>query len=186
VIAGRLRPMSGTSSKAFIVKNATAGLIATRVCASLMRSTLADGTHALLVTTVGREAQIERSPSVLCATTCGFYQMPKVDTMDCPKCEEECWRESVDVGVGVIYGPFGCSNCGWSEDPYYDCSNGPPPAQVDEPSGRVVTQFGVSHSDERLQETMDEVGRRFGVSLNPKSQEALASLLNDTGADDDD
>lgn len=178
--------MSGTSSKAFIVKNATALSIATLVYVSLMRSILADGTRAILVTTLGREAQIARSLSVLCATTCGFYQMPKVDTMDCPKCGEECWRESVDVGVGIIYGPFGCSNCGWSEDPYYDCSDGPPPAQADEPTGRVVTQFGVSHSDERLQEMVDEVNRRFRVSLNPKSQGAMASLRDATGVDDDD
>ena len=43
--------------------------------------------------------------------------------MDCPKCGEECYRNEVDVGVGVIHGPYGCM-CGWSEDPRYDASEG--------------------------------------------------------------
>lgn len=32
----------------------------------------------------------------------------------CPHCGSEAWREDADVGVGIIYGPWGCS-CGWSE-----------------------------------------------------------------------
>lgn len=46
------------------------------------------------------------------------------EKQDCPKCQQECWRDEVDVGVGWIYGPWGCGNCGWSEDPEYDLSNG--------------------------------------------------------------
>lgn len=42
--------------------------------------------------------------------------------MICPKCKKEVDRQTVDVGVGVISGPYGCFNCGWSEDPHYDCS----------------------------------------------------------------
>ena len=42
----------------------------------------------------------------------------------CPKCSDETWREEVDIGLGVIHGPFGCSSCGWSEDPRYDSSEG--------------------------------------------------------------
>lgn len=35
--------------------------------------------------------------------------------MICPNCgAEDLWRDSADVGVGVIYGPYGC-DCGWSE-----------------------------------------------------------------------
>lgn len=56
----------------------------------------------------------------------------------CPKCGEECWRESADVGVGVIYGPYGCTACGWSEDPRYDCSEGP----REENGGWVTPQGG--------------------------------------------
>ena len=48
--------------------------------------------------------------------------------MDCKKCGQECYRESVDVGVGVLHGPWGCPCCGWSDDPEYDCSEGESPA----------------------------------------------------------
>lgn len=30
--------------------------------------------------------------------------------MTCPKCGEECYREEVDVEIGVIYGPWHCPN----------------------------------------------------------------------------
>lgn len=36
--------------------------------------------------------------------------------MKCPKCNEECDQDEVDVGVGIIYGPARCPNCGWYED----------------------------------------------------------------------
>lgn len=58
----------------------------------------------------------------------------------CPKCGgTELWQDSVDVGVGVIYGPFGCPECGWSEDSDYDLSDGRDP--IDEKGG-VMDQFG--------------------------------------------
>jgi len=60
--------------------------------------------------------------------------------MKCPKCNEDCDREEVDVGVGIIYGPWGCPNCGWSEDEEYDLSTGRDP--IDEKGG-VLDQFGV-------------------------------------------
>lgn len=41
----------------------------------------------------------------------------------CPRCGEEAWRDSVDVGVGVIHGPYGCA-CGWSESEAYDLEFG--------------------------------------------------------------
>lgn len=44
--------------------------------------------------------------------------------MSCPKCGRDCWRDSADVGVGVIYGPYGCP-CGWSESAEYDVTDGP-------------------------------------------------------------
>ena len=34
--------------------------------------------------------------------------------MKCPKCNEECECDEVDVGVGIIYGPPRCPNCDWS------------------------------------------------------------------------
>jgi hypothetical protein len=37
------------------------------------------------------------------------------ETKLCPECNEECDRDEVDVEVGIIYGPWGCYSCGWSE-----------------------------------------------------------------------
>jgi len=59
--------------------------------------------------------------------------------MHCPKCSNPCNRDSVDVGVGVIHGPYGCSRCGWSEDAEYDLSDGKDP--VDDKGG-VIDQWG--------------------------------------------
>ena len=46
------------------------------------------------------------------------------DTQNCPHCGEECCRDEVDVGVGILYGPWGCPGCGWSSDPRYDHREG--------------------------------------------------------------
>jgi hypothetical protein len=64
----------------------------------------------------------------------------------CPCCEQPCDRESADIGVGVIYGPWGCPACGWSEDPQYDCREG---TRMDG-DDRVLDQYGVSHHVDRL------------------------------------
>ena len=34
----------------------------------------------------------------------------------CPKCGNEVIRDEVDIGVGTMYGPAGCNECGWSEE----------------------------------------------------------------------
>lgn len=44
--------------------------------------------------------------------------------VQCSRCGRDCWRDSADVGVGVIYGPWGCP-CGWSESAEYDVTAGP-------------------------------------------------------------
>ena len=49
--------------------------------------------------------------------------------MNCPKCGTECDRDEVDVGIGVVTGPWGCSGCGWSEYERYDLSNGQDPVR---------------------------------------------------------
>jgi hypothetical protein len=36
--------------------------------------------------------------------------------MKCPECGADCWREEVDVGVGIITSPWMCIDCGWDED----------------------------------------------------------------------
>lgn len=60
----------------------------------------------------------------------------------CEKCGTPCDRDEVDVGVGVIYGPWGCSYCGWSDDERYDCSNGQPTAQADYPNHVIDCRGG--------------------------------------------
>lgn len=80
--------------------------------------------------------------------------------MDCPKCGCECWRDEADVGVGVIYGPYGCPGCGWSEREEYDHSEGQAPAQAENPE-MYVDQFGGMIRKSALKEKV----ARFG--LNP-------------------
>ena len=62
--------------------------------------------------------------------------------MKCPKCNDDCERDSVDVGVGIIHGPFGCPGCGWSESEEYDLSEGKDP--LDEKGG-AIDQYGGYH-----------------------------------------
>ena len=80
--------------------------------------------------------------------------------MKCPECgNDECERDEVDVGVGVIHGPWGCPSCGWSEDSYYDRSNGKPSeAQKDHPEF-YVDQFGGMQRISKLAEN----AARFGI-----------------------
>jgi predicted nucleic-acid-binding Zn-ribbon protein len=56
----------------------------------------------------------------------------------CPKCGGDCSRDDADIGIGIIYGPWGCGNCGWSENPEYDISEG----QKTTEAGGVIDQFG--------------------------------------------
>lgn len=66
------------------------------------------------------------------------------EEMDCPECEFPCSRDFVDVGVGIIHGPWGCGNCGWSEDEKYDLRSGPKFTergyQLDQWGGATPTQ----------------------------------------------
>ena len=34
----------------------------------------------------------------------------------CPVCGCVLTREEVDIGVGTMYGPARCDNCGWSQE----------------------------------------------------------------------
>jgi hypothetical protein len=67
------------------------------------------------------------------------------ESCDCPHCGDSCDRESCDVGVGVIYGPWGCPSCGWSCDSRYDCREG----IRHDGDARVFDQYGMSHHVER-------------------------------------
>jgi len=35
--------------------------------------------------------------------------------MKCPECGAECWRNEVDVGVGIIRDEWKCTECSWDE-----------------------------------------------------------------------
>ncbi len=60
----------------------------------------------------------------------------------CPKCGGETWRDAVDVGVGTIYGPYGCGDCGWSESEDYDLSMKETARTED---GGAIDQWGGYH-----------------------------------------
>lgn len=57
---------------------------------------------------------------------------------NCPKCGEECERDSVHIGIGMIHGPYGCPSCGWSESKEYDLSEGQNPIK----DGYITDQYG--------------------------------------------
>ena len=57
--------------------------------------------------------------------------------MECPNCKGECYRGEVDVGVGIIFGPWGCP-CGWSEEDAYNLLDGPKYTEA----GGVIDQYG--------------------------------------------
>ncbi len=58
----------------------------------------------------------------------------------CPYCGEECGRDEADIGIGIMYGPWGCGHCGWSESPEYDSRDGIKRDGDD----RVLDQYGGS------------------------------------------
>jgi len=43
-----------------------------------------------------------------------------MENKQCPECGADCWRDEVDIGVGVLGGPWRCSACAWSESLPYD------------------------------------------------------------------
>lgn len=90
--------------------------------------------------------------------------------MDCPVCGDECWRDEVDVGVGVIYGPYGCSSCGWSEADLADLREQYPGMYVD-PQGGV-------HDIDRIVERAE----RFSLD-GAIIREAFEDVKNSSGMD---
>lgn len=62
--------------------------------------------------------------------------------MKCPKCGGECDRDRVDIGVGIMHGPWGCTQCAWSESEEYDLSDGRSPVDA---KGGVIDQYGRYH-----------------------------------------
>jgi hypothetical protein len=82
--------------------------------------------------------------------------------MNCPKCDEECYRDEVDVEVGIIYGPYGCPGCGWSESPEYDHSEQYPcQKQREEMPDWYVDQWGGAIKKSAMKDRIANLG------LNP-------------------
>ena len=81
--------------------------------------------------------------------------------MQCEKCGNECERDSVDVGFGVITGPWGCYCCGWSEDSRYDKSEQKSPAETENPDWFVDPCGGMI----RKSALADRLAN-FGISPN--------------------
>jgi hypothetical protein len=70
----------------------------------------------------------------------------------CPNCKDDnLWRESADVGVGVIYGPYGCATCGYSEDETYNLASGLKTSA----DGSPVDQFGGVYPGWKVKPTME-------------------------------
>lgn len=42
------------------------------------------------------------------------------EVKQCENCGADCTRDEVDVGVGNIYGPWHCLECGWTPPNLYD------------------------------------------------------------------
>lgn len=59
--------------------------------------------------------------------------------MNCQKCGTVCERDSVDIGVGVMHGPYGCPNCRWSEAEEFDLSDG---RDAHDEHGGTIDQYG--------------------------------------------
>lgn len=59
--------------------------------------------------------------------TRGNFSRSKMTTFHkCPICGSECDRDEADVGIGIMYGPWGCV-CGWSEQEEYNHAGKPAP-----------------------------------------------------------
>ncbi len=89
--------------------------------------------------------------------------------MDCPKCGDECWRDSADVGVGYIYGPWGCPTCGWSEDSELDRTN--PQRLPSVRDGYWHDQFGGVWPVESIIENAGRFGQKMAEEVRKAFQE---------------
>lgn len=112
--------------------------------------------------------------------------MPE-ESLYCPNCKGRCWRESVDVGVGIIYGPWNCS-CGWTED------DSRPQVQI---SGTCIVckekvEFYVSQDSHRawkagahIQEAMPEVSPGHREFLISKTCETCFDRITNPPGEDE-
>lgn len=94
------------------------------------------------IETLCAEGRITPLPSGTCTGPYRRYRAVPREGV-CPRCWTDCYRDSADVGVGIIYGPWGCPRCGWSEDERYDLTNGP---KFTEQGGSIDQYGGITPS----------------------------------------
>lgn len=79
----------------------------------------------------------------------------------CPNCGRGMCREEADIGVGIMYGPWGCL-CGYSEDPRFNRLSGTNTETQERNPERWADQWGNLHHRDRLREQLG----RFGVDAD--------------------
>lgn len=100
------------------------------------------------------------------------------DEQKCPKCATECYRDSADVGVGIIYGPWGCPGCGWSEDEKYDLSTGR--SAIDEKGG-AIDQYGGYHPPKSLTALATRLAENPDAKIPYKLADSTDDIFNEEG-----
>jgi predicted RNA-binding Zn-ribbon protein involved in translation (DUF1610 family) len=94
-------------------------------------------------------------------------------TMNCPQCNGQCWRDEVDIGVGVQYGPWNCEECGWYEGRKTRRYR----MRTQARKGDAMSQEGVDKFVYVL--NVMQSARNELLSLNPKKKRAVKSAQQD-------
>lgn len=78
------------------------------------------------------------------------------ESIDCPCCGTECWRE----GQPGAFGPYGCPRCRWSEEPDFDLRAGRDPVRT---GGSVIDQYGTIYAPDSATAAMVKEARRQAI-----------------------
>jgi len=90
--------------------------------------------------------------------------------MKCPQCGKECDRDEVDIGVGIQVGPWGCFNCGWSEQKMADEDDDFPPKQ-DISGDELPEKEVITEGDDELPKELYEENDLNEVELPSKLED---------------
>lgn len=71
----------------------------------------------------------------------------------CPECASECERDKADVGIGIMYGPWGC-RCGWSEQEEYNYAGKSAPIRD---GCRIDSRGGLTPLPPEVEKAMDDL-----------------------------
>jgi|SRR6185312_790989 len=82
--------------------------------------------------------------------------------MNCPNCDfSDCYRDEVDIGVGIQYGPWICPVCGWYEGHDLDSAIEALQVALDKPS-KAALKLGATY-DQIRSECRDSPAKREAV-----------------------